>query len=176
MSGTPDTLAVAGLPSLAWERGSGWRCEAVLPAWAGFTMRDTDDQPPGKGTPTSSEVSVSFDSLDVHTRTPPSPAQVETFRRLVVEGEAIRDAVLQAAFDEFRDWLSGKDAIAVELGGPLVDPTQLTRLIRLNVVNISVEPKGGEAQVNLDFDCMWDHEHGFMAVVTQGQVTYVGPR
>lgn len=177
MSDKPDTLVIEGLPPLVWERKSGWRCDAVLPAWAGFTPRGTNDEPPGQGPPTTGEVTVSFGCPDVYARTPPSAAQVAAFRRLVAGGPAIRDAVLRAAFDEFHDLLSGEDAIADELGGPLVEPAQLTRLIALNVVDIpSEDAPGGEVPVDLEFDCVWDPEHGFIAVVAGGRVTYVGAR
>src|SRR5687768_8305446 len=100
MSGAPDTLTVPGLPPLTWERGSGWQCEVVLPAWVGFTPRTTADEPPGGGLPTTGEVAVSFDCPDVYARTPPSAAQVAAFRRLITDGLAIRNAVLSAAFVE----------------------------------------------------------------------------
>jgi hypothetical protein len=154
MSDKPDTLLVAGLPPLTWVRKSGWRCDAVLAEWAGLTPRRTDDEPPGQGLPTTGAVSVSFGCPDVYARTPPSAAQVAAFRRLVADGEAIRDAVLRAAFDEFHDWLSGDDTIADELGGPLVEPAQLTRLIALNVVDIGRRGAAGRrATVDLEFDC-----------------------
>ncbi len=164
----PDTLTIDGLPQLTWERKSGWHCDALLPAWAGFT--------PGGDPPTTGDVSVSFDCPDIYARTPPSVAQVAAFHRLIVDGEAIRDAILVAAFGEYQDWLGEEDAIAEELGGPLVSVAQLVRLIALNIVNITHEQVGGEATADLDFDCVWDHEHGFMASVTGIEVTYVGLR
>jgi hypothetical protein len=117
-------------------------------------------------------VTVSFACPDIYARTPPSAAQVEMFRRFAEGGEAVRDAVLQAAFDEFQDWLADDESVTEELGGPLVEPAQLTKLIALNVITVGADP----AHVDLDFSCVWDPEHGFMAVVTGDRVTYVGPR
>jgi Domain of unknown function (DUF6985) len=175
-----DMLAVPGLPPLIWQRGSGWKCDALLPAWAGFTPRLSGEGQPGEGPPTTGEVTVSFDCPDIYARTPPSAAQVAAFRRLAEGRGAIRDAVLQAAFDYLRSWIDNEEycqTIAEELGGPLVEPSQLTRLIALNIVGISVEDAGGQASVDLEFSGVWEYEHeAFIATLAGDRVTDVGTR
>jgi hypothetical protein len=171
----PDTLEIAGLPPLSWERAAGWRCEAELPAWAGFTPRFSEDQPPGEGPPTGRQVSVLFACPDISERTPPSAGQIVAYQGLVAGGTELRDAILQAIFDEYRDTLAGNDRIPSELGGPLAEPPQLMKLIALIDVSIDVDRGRGETSVEFEFDCVWDPD-GFIATVTGGRVMYVGAR
>ncbi len=159
----PDTLEIAGLPSLSWERAAGWRCEADLPEWA------------GAGPPTGSSVSVLFACPDIYERTPPSEGQIAAFQELVAGGTELRDAILQAIFDKFRDTLAENDRISTEVGGPLTEPLQLLKFVALIDVSIDVEHGRGEAPVEFEFDCVWDPD-GFIATVAGGRVTYVGAR
>ncbi|MGL6076518.1 MAG: DUF6985 domain-containing protein [Fimbriiglobus sp.] len=167
MSDKPDVLTLAGLPPLSWERGSGWRCEVVIPAWSGFSA--------GDGKPSTGAVSVNFGCRDVYARTPPTSGQVAAFRRLVDDAEAVRSAVLQATYDAIHDGSELDVDIEDVLGEPLVDPIQLRSAFALNVVSIADDSEG-ESSIDLEFDAAWDEEHGFMALLIDGRVTHVGDR
>lgn len=167
MSDEPNTLTVPGLPPLTWDRGHGWQCEARWTAWAEL-LPATEERAAGV-------VTVTFDCPDIDARTPPSAGQVAAFVAAEAHGGRLRDAVLQAVFDERDDW-PGEDVLEELLGEPLTAPAQLVPLIGLCVVGVGEVGDDGVAELDLDFSPAWDEEHGFMAVARGGEITYVGPR
>ena len=166
MGDDPNALTVPGLPALSWERRVGWRCSLLLPGWVELA--------PAKDELAAGEIPVTFACERIYDRPPPTAAQVEAFQRLVGDAPILRSAILQATFDEFQEYLNSISWIVKELGRPLTEPAQLTRLISLIAISVRIEQEGEPAELSFDFDCLWDPEHGFAAEATGSQVTFVG--
>lgn len=76
--------------------------------------------------------------------------------------EAMRDAVEAGDFDVEID----------SFDFPVLDqPMDVWNLMRLEFIEIDL---GGELQIRLGFDCVWDVEHGFGIYLTDGRYQYAG--
>src|SRR5262245_28722488 len=157
-------LDMPPFPRLKWD-DIYWAGKATLPAWADFW--DGADGVSPKAT-----VILFVSREDDEEPTPPTPAQAEAFRELIDQGEAIRDAVLEAATRYARSVLKGypqaRERVEAHLGEPLGRGEQMRRVISRPIVQVLPTELAGRAYVGFEFSAFWDPEHGFGAL-THGE-------
>lgn len=153
-------------PPLRWKQIS-WSGDVVLRSWAGFpTRRGASD---GK-------VGLTVMPADEARRIPPRPGQVRAFQYLLDHELEIRDAIVQAIFDEFpaiQDSLSygGEEA---DMMPDIDNPEQLRPLIGMSTVHVLTITRAAMAYVGFEFGCTWDPELGLGVMTHADRVVEVG--
>lgn len=104
---------------------------------------------------------------------PPSPEQIAACSYLIDNDQRVRDAVLQAAFDNYMAWQEnyGSDP---EYMPNVTELKQFKSLLMLWDVSIGGTSKDGFAYVYFSLIPEWDPEHGLAAVLYKDQVIAIG--
>jgi hypothetical protein len=166
----PKPLDSPPFPRLKWD-DIYWAGKATLPAWAGFW--DGADGVSPKAT-----VTVFVGCADDEEPAPPTPAQAGAFQRLIDQGEAIREAVLEASAKYAHRVLKGypeaAERVEAHLGEPLGRGEQMRRVISRPIVHVLPTALAGQAYVGFEFSALWDPDHGFGVLTHGSRVIAVG--
>jgi hypothetical protein len=104
---------------------------------------------------------------------PPAAQQVSAFQYLVEHGDAIRDALVTAIFEEYpviRERLLAQDFVEESEMPALQGPEELKAHIGLSTVHVLRVVKNGAAYVGFEFGCTWDEEHGLGVMMHQDRI------
>lgn len=167
----PATLELPRLPPLKYSK-VWWEGEVTIPAWAGFSLRYLEDDHLGESLESNGDVLLVFESPGPNA--PPTIDQIAAYLEMVEHAEQLRERILRGVFEEYVDWLNSERLTARVLGEPLSDPSQLKRLVVLNMVTVRMSAVGCTPPIDLQFECSWDEEHGFVVTVCDGSVTDIG--
>jgi hypothetical protein len=168
-------LTLDPFPTLKWDRFF-WTGTIKLPAWKGFQNRLGAYAARVAKKKSDGTCRLSIDVAEPQAT--PSAEQAEAFRFLIANQEAVRDAILQAVFDEYPFEYQSR---YLELRGPtepglpdLEQPEQLKTLLGLSSVLIHPTARDGIAYVGYDFGCAWDEEHGEGVMMHRDRVVGIG--
>jgi len=165
------TLDLSPLPPLHYLRPRGWYSETYLSSWLDFYPQSyPDHQNIFGGFSFSSQAAPlrRFDEV-----APPTPAQIAAYQYLVENDERVRDAVLQAMFEQYPQWQQDYGADK-ELMPDVTHPMQFKSLVKLWSVSIGSKEMDGFAEVNLGLLPNWDIEHGMGAILIKDHVIAIG--
>ena len=155
-------LEVPPFPPLKWSDFR-WTGRAVLRSWSGFQSRLGAYASPSSPNESDGTVRVSVRPPGGVAERPPSAEQANAFRYLLEHEDAIRDAIVAAALEDYpaiRDRLF-KDGILDESEIPNLErPEDLKSHLGLSTVHVLQVAKNGAAYIGFEFGCTWDEEHG----------------
>ena len=159
-----QTLQLLPFPPLTW-RNSLWTAPFLLPGWPDF---QSDGRTDANGNRLTYE-------LFVHTpnraRIPPTDEQKRAFAELIAHAAAWKDAILEQLVSQshdFRNWCEIlANASGTEAAGNLT--AELSSFTSLHRVHVCAD-----AVIGLEFDCLADPEHAYAAMMTDGNVYFVG--
>jgi hypothetical protein len=165
-------LELPPFPPLRWKEPF-WNGRIVLPSWKGFQCRLG---PYGSQTsPNESDgtARLSVVSPEGRAERPPSAEQAKALQYLLENEEAIRDAIVNAIFEEhpaIRKKLQEGGFVEEAEMPALKRPEQLKAHLGLSTVYILHVVHQGAAYVGFELGCTWDEEHGLGVMLHQNRI------
>jgi hypothetical protein len=154
-----------------------WKGIVRLPSWKGFAAfaeLSSDGWEPGRGCLPEGDFTLEVEAAKGQDL--PGPEQARAYELLIGTAPALRDGILDVLFKAYPEWRTNylRGGAPPETMPEVTAPSELLKLIRPSSLTVLTATNDGVADIRVGFDCKWDEEHGFAALIHRGKEIEVG--